>query len=295
MSITTEQRDRVAKGKGFIAALDQSGGSTPKALKLYGVDESEYSNEKEMFELVHKMRERIVSSPAFNGDRVLGAILFEVTLDGKFQGKDAAQYLWEEKKVVPFLKIDKGLEAKANGVQLMKPIPGLKELLARAKAKGVFGTKERSVVFENNEKGINDVLDQQFALGEEVLAASLVPIIEPEVDINSPGRAAIEETLKKGILARLEKVSAPVILKLTIPEKDGAYDALVAHPKVLKVVALSGGFEREEANRRLARNKGIIASFSRALSEGLSAKQSDAEFNKALDQSIQSIYEASIT
>ncbi|MBF1235144.1 MAG: fructose bisphosphate aldolase [Lautropia mirabilis] len=295
MSITTEQRDRVAKGKGFIAALDQSGGSTPKALKLYGVDESEYSNDKEMFELVHKMRERIVSSPAFNGDRVLGAILFEVTLDGKFQGKDAAQYLWEEKKVVPFLKIDKGLEAKANGVQMMKPIPGLKDLLARAKAKGVFGTKERSVVFENNEKGINDVLDQQFALGEEVLAAGLVPIIEPEVDINSPGRAAIEETLKKGILARLEKVSAPVILKLTIPEKDGAYDALVAHPKVLKVVALSGGFEREEANRRLARNKGIIASFSRALSEGLSAKQSDAEFNKALDQSIQSIYEASIT
>lgn len=295
MSITTEQRDRVAKGKGFIAALDQSGGSTPKALKLYGVDESEYSNEKEMFELVHKMRERIVSSPAFNGDRVLGAILFEVTLDGKFQGKDAAQYLWEEKKVVPFLKIDKGLEAKANGVQMMKPIPGLKELLARAKAKGVFGTKERSVVFENNEKGISDVLDQQFALGEEVLAAGLVPIIEPEVDINSPGRAAIEETLKNGILARLEKVSAPVILKLTIPEKDGAYDALVAHPKVLKVVALSGGFEREEANRRLARNKGIIASFSRALSEGLSAKQSDAEFNKALDQSIQSIYEASIT
>jgi fructose-bisphosphate aldolase class-I len=295
MSITTEQRDRVAKGKGFIAALDQSGGSTPKALKLYGVDESEYSNDKEMFELVHKMRERIVSSPAFNGDRVLGAILFEVTLDGKFQGKDAAQYLWEEKKVVPFLKIDKGLEAKANGVQMMKPIPGLKELLARAKAKGVFGTKERSVVFENNEKGISDVLDQQFALGEEVLAAGLVPIIEPEVDINSPGRAAIEETLKKGILARLEKVSAPVILKLTIPEKDGAYDALVAHPKVLKVVALSGGFEREEANRRLARNKGIIASFSRALSEGLSAKQSDAEFNKALDQSIQSIYEASIT
>ena len=294
MSITTEQRDRVAKGKGFIAALDQSGGSTPKALKLYGVDESEYSNDKEMFELVHKMRERIVSSPAFNGDRVLGAILFEVTLDGKFQGKDAAQYLWEEKKVVPFLKIDKGLEAKANGVQLMKPIPGLKELLARAKAKGVFGTKERSVVFENNEKGISDVLDQQFALGEEVLAAGLVPIIEPEVDINSPGRAAIEETLKKGILSRLEKVSAPVILKLTIPEKDGAYDALVAHPKVLKVVALSGGFEREEANRRLARNKGIIASFSRALSEGLSAKQSDAEFNKALDQSIQSIYEASI-
>lgn len=295
MSITTEQRDRVAKGKGFIAALDQSGGSTPKALKLYGVDESEYSNDKEMFELVHKMRERIVSSPAFNGNRVLGAILFEVTLDGKFQGKDAAQYLWEEKKVVPFLKIDKGLEAKANGVQMMKPIPGLKELLARAKAKGVFGTKERSVVFENNEKGISDVLDQQFALGEEVLAAGLVPIIEPEVDINSPGRAAIEETLKKGILARLEKVSAPVILKLTIPEKDGAYDALVAHPKVLKVVALSGGFEREEANRRLARNKGIIASFSRALSEGLSAKQSDAEFNKALDQSIQSIYEASIT
>lgn len=294
MSITTEQRDRVAKGKGFIAALDQSGGSTPKALKLYGVDESEYSNDKEMFELVHRMRERIVSSPAFNGDRVLGAILFEVTLDGKFNGKDAAQYLWEDKKVVPFLKIDKGLEAEVDGVQKMKPIPGLKELLARAKAKGVFGTKERSVIKANNAKGIAEVLDQQFALGEEVLAAGLVPIIEPEVDINSPGRAAIEETLKAGILARLDKVSAPVILKLTIPEKDGAYDALVAHPKVLKVVALSGGFERNEANRRLARNKGIIASFSRALSEGLSAKQSDAEFNKTLDGAIQSIYEASI-
>ncbi len=292
---TTEQRDRVAKGQGFIAALDQSGGSTPKALKLYGVEENEYSNDKEMMDLVHKMRERIVSSPAFTGDRVLGAILFEATLDGQFNGKDAAQYLWEVKKVVPFLKIDKGLEEKANGVQLMKPIPGLKELLARAKAKGVFGTKERSVVFENNEKGINDVLDQQFALGEEVLAAGLVPIIEPEVDINSPNRAQIEETLKNGILARLDKVSAPVILKLTIPEVDGAFDALVAHPKVLKVVALSGGFVRDEANARLARNKGIIASFSRALSEGLSAKQSEEEFNKALDASIESIYRASIT
>ncbi|MDO4904767.1 MAG: fructose bisphosphate aldolase [Lautropia sp.] len=292
---TTEQRDRVAKGQGFIAALDQSGGSTPKALKLYGVEENEYSNDKEMMDLVHKMRERIVSSPAFTGDRVLGAILFEATLDGQFNGKDAAQYLWEVKKVVPFLKIDKGLEEKANGVQTMKPIPGLKELLARAKAKGVFGTKERSVIFENNEKGINDVLDQQFALGEDVLAAGLVPIIEPEVDINSPNRATIEETLKNGILARLDKVSAPVILKLTIPEVDGAYDALVAHPKVLKVVALSGGFARDEANARLARNKGIIASFSRALSEGLSAKQSDEEFNKALEASIESIYRASIT
>ncbi|MDO4682335.1 MAG: fructose bisphosphate aldolase [Lautropia sp.] len=293
MSINTEQRDRIAKGQGFIAALDQSGGSTPKALKLYGVEESAYSNEKEMFELVHKMRERIVSSPAFN-QRILGAILFEMTLDGKFNGKDAAAYLWEDKKVVPFLKIDKGLEAEANGVQLMKPMPGLADLLARAKAKGVFGTKERSVIKANNAKGIADVLDQQFEVAEQVLAAGLVPIIEPEVDINAADRAAIEEEVKKGILARLDKVSSEVILKLTIPAVDGAYDALVAHPKVLKVVALSGGFSRDDANARLARNKGIIASFSRALAEGLSAQQSDEEFNKLLDGSIESIYKASI-
>ncbi|MDO5102913.1 MAG: fructose bisphosphate aldolase [Lautropia sp.] len=294
MSITTEQRDRIANGKGFIAALDQSGGSTPKALKLYGVEESEYNNETEMFALVHKMRERIVSSPAFD-NRILGAILFEMTLDGDFNGKNAAAYLWEDKKVVPFLKIDKGLDAEANGVQLMKPIPGLAALLARAKAKGVFGTKERSVIKANNEKGIADVLDQQFTIAETVLAAGLVPIIEPEVDIHSADRAAIEETLKKGILARLDTVSSEVILKLTIPAVDGAYDALVAHPKVLKVVALSGGFPRDEANERLARNKGIIASFSRALAEKLNAKQSDDEFNKALDETIDGIYKASIT
>lgn len=294
MSITTEQRDRIANGKGFIAALDQSGGSTPKALKLYGVDESEYSNEKEMFALVHKMRERIVSSPAFD-DRILGAILFEMTLDGEFNGKNAAAYLWEDKKVVPFLKIDKGLEDEANGVQLMKPIPGLADLLARAKAKGVFGTKERSVIKANNAKGIADVLDQQFEVGEQVLAAGLVPIIEPEVDIHAADREAIEEEVKKGILARLDKVSSEVILKLTIPAADGAYDELVAHPKVLKVVALSGGFPRDEANARLARNKGIIASFSRALAETLNAKQTEEEFNKELDKTIDGIYKASIT
>lgn len=294
MSITTEQRDRIANGKGFIAALDQSGGSTPKALKLYGVDESEYSNEKEMFALVHKMRERIVSSPAFD-DRILGAILFEMTLDGEFNGKNAAAYLWEDKKVVPFLKIDKGLEEEANGVQLMKPIPGLADLLARAKAKGVFGTKERSVIKANNAKGIADVLDQQFEVGEQVLAAGLVPIIEPEVDIHAADREAIEEEVKKGILARLDKVSSEVILKLTIPAADGAYDELVAHPKVLKVVALSGGFPRDEANARLARNKGIIASFSRALAETLNAKQTEEEFNKELDKTIDGIYKASIT
>lgn len=291
---TTEQRDRIAKGQGFIAALDQSGGSTPKALKLYGVEESEYSNEQEMFALVHKMRERIVSSPAFD-QRILGAILFEMTLDGSFNGKEAARYLWEDKNVVPFLKIDKGLEAEANGVQLMKPMPGLAELLARAKAKGVFGTKERSVIKANNAKGIADVLDQQFEVAEQVLAAGLVPIIEPEVDINAADRAAIEAEMKKGILARLEKVSAPVILKLSIPAEDGAYDELVAHPKVLKVVALSGGFPRDEANARLARNKGIIASFSRALSEGLNARQSDEAFNRTLDSAIASIHKASIT
>lgn len=296
VSINQEQREKIASGQGFIAALDQSGGSTPKALKLYGVDESEYSTEAQMFAKVHQMRERIVTSPAFTGERVLGAILFERTLDDTFAGQDAAHYLWNTKQVVPFLKIDKGLEEEANGVQLLKPIPGLAALLAKAKAKGVFGTKERSVIKANNAAGIAAVLDQQFELAQQVLDADLVPIIEPEVDIKAADKEAIETELKKGLLARLDKLdpATPVILKLTLPSVDGFFKELVDHPSVLKVVALSGGYSRDEANARLARNPGVIASFSRALTEGLSAQQSDAQFNQALDAAIESIYRASI-
>ena len=296
MSIDQDQKNRIAAGQGFIAALDQSGGSTPKALKLYGIDESSYSGDAEMFALVHQMRTRIVTSPAFTGDRVVGAILFERTLDDSFAGQDAAHYLWQTKGVVPFLKIDKGLEDEADGVQLLKPIPGLDALLARAKAKGVFGTKERSVIKANNPAGIARVLDQQFELARQVLAAGLVPIVEPEVDIKAADKEAIEVELKKGLLARLDKLdpSTPVVLKLTLPSVDGYFQELVDHPAVLKVVALSGGYSRDEANARLARNPGVIASFSRALTEGLSAQQGDAEFNQALDATIESIYRASI-
>ncbi|MDH5832377.1 fructose bisphosphate aldolase [Luteimonas kalidii] len=295
MSIHPEQRARIASGQGFIAALDQSGGSTPKALKLYGVDETAYSNDQEMFAQVHAMRSRIVTSPAFTGERVLGAILFERTMDDDFGGRNAVAYLWEDKGVVPFLKIDKGLEDEADGVQRMKPIPGLDALLARAKAKGVFGTKERSVIKRNNPAGIADVLDQQFELGRQVLAAGLVPIIEPEVDINAADKAEIEVALKKGLLERLDTIdpSTPVMLKLTLPDVDGFFRELVEHPSVLKVVALSGGYSRDEANAKLARNPGVIASFSRALSEGLSAQQDDDAFNQALDASIASIHRAS--
>jgi len=296
VAINPQQKDRIASGKGFIAALDQSGGSTPKALKLYGIDESAYSGDAEMFALVHQMRTRIVTSPAFTGERVLGAILFERTLDDQFAGQDAATYLWETKQVVPFLKIDKGLEDEANGVQMLKPIPGLAELLARAKAKGVFGTKERSVIKANNPAGIAAVLDQQFELGQQVLDAGLVPIIEPEVDIKAADKEAIEVELKKGLLQRLDKIdpATPVILKLTLPSVDGFFKELVEHPGVLKVVALSGGYSRDDANARLAKNPGVIASFSRALTEGLTAQQSDEEFNQALDAAIESIYRASI-
>lgn len=291
----SEQFNRIKSGQGFIAALDQSGGSTPKALKLYGIEETAYSTDAEMFSLVHAMRNRIVTSPAFSGERILGAILFEATLDGQFDGKDAAQYLWEVKGVVPFLKIDKGLQEEANGVQLLKPIPGLEELLARAKAKGVFGTKERSVIKAANPEGIAAVLDQQFELGQQVLNAGLVPIIEPEVDIHAADKEAIEVLLKKGLLERLDKVNpqTPVILKLTLPVVDNFFAELVAHPSVLRVVALSGGYNREQANQKLAKNPGVIASFSRALTEGLSAQQSDEQFNAALDASIESIYQAS--
>ncbi|KPN17133.1 fructose-1,6-bisphosphate aldolase [Xanthomonas sp. Mitacek01] len=296
MAVNQEQLDRIKSGQGFIAALDQSGGSTPKALKLYGIEENEYATDAEMFGLVHKMRTRIVTSPAFSGERVFGAILFERTLDDTFEGQGAAEYLWQTKGVVPFLKIDKGLEDEANGVQLLKPIPGLSELLSRAKAKGVFGTKERSVIKQNNAAGIAAVLDQQFELGQQVLDAGLVPIIEPEVDINAADKADIETTLKQGLLERLDKVapSTPVILKLTLPEVDGFFQELVEHPSVLKVVALSGGYVRDDANARLAKNPGVVASFSRALTEGLSAQQSDAEFNASLDKAIESIYRASV-
>lgn len=296
MAINQQQRDKIASGQGFIAALDQSGGSTPKALRLYGIEESAYSGEAEMFALVHRMRERIVTSPAFNGERIVGAILFERTMDDDFGGKSAVEFLWKDKGVVPFLKIDKGLMDEADGVQLMKPNPGLDALLARAKAKGVFGTKERSVIKANNPSGIAAVLDQQFEVARQVLAAGLVPIIEPEVDIEAADKADIEVELKKGLLARLDTIdpATPVMLKLTLPSVDGFFRELVEHPSVLKVVALSGGYSREKSNELLAKNPGVIASFSRALTEGLSAQQDEAAFNQALDAAIESIYRASI-
>ena len=295
--MNTEQRDKVGAGQGFIAALDQSGGSTPKALKLYGVEESEYSGDDEMFAKIHEMRSRIIKSPAFTGDRVLGAILFEQTMDREIEGTPTADYLWNVKGVVPFLKIDKGLEGESDGVQLMKPMPDLDALLTRGVEKGIFGTKERSVIKLANDAGIQAIADQQFAVGNQVLAAGLVPILEPEVDINSPEKAQAEVKLKAALLRGLDALpdGQQVMFKLTLPDTDGFYAELVSHPKVLKVVALSGGYTREDANAKLARNRGVIASFSRALTEGLSAKQSDDEFDAALDQSIKSIYEASIT
>ncbi|HUF13883.1 MAG TPA: fructose bisphosphate aldolase [Longimicrobiales bacterium] len=292
-----DQFEKIREGDGFIAALDQSGGSTPKALKLYGVGEDAYSGEQEMFDRIHEMRTRIITSPAFDGDRLIGAILFENTMDREIEGIGTAEYLWSVKRVVPFLKVDKGLAADADGVQLMKPIPGLDALLARAVRKGAFGTKMRSVVKRANERGVAAIVAQQFQVGQQILAAGLVPILEPEVDIHSPDKAQAEALLKAGLLAGLEYIDEDqhVMLKLTLPAKDDFYRDLVEHPRVLKVVALSGGYSRDEANARLARNHGIVASFSRALTEGLSAKQSDAEFNAMLDEAIQSIYEASIT
>ena len=291
-----QQVEKVRAGQGFIAALDQSGGSTPKALKLYGVDESAYSNDTEMFDRIHEMRTRIITSPAFNGDRVLGAILFEDTMDRQIEGKDTGEYLWGVKQVVPFIKIDKGLADEANGAQTMKPMPALDELLGRAVAKGMFGTKERSVIKLADDKGIGAVVDQQFEVGRQVLAHGLVPILEPEVDIKSPNKAEAETKLKAALLKGLGELDAnqQVMLKLTLPEEDNFYADVVDHPNVLKVVALSGGYSREESNARLSRNKGVIASFSRALTEGLTAQQSDDEFDAALDAAIKSIYEASI-
>ncbi|MBU6328652.1 MAG: fructose bisphosphate aldolase [Acidobacteria bacterium] len=293
----TDMLAHAATGKGFIAALDQSGGSTPKALRLYGIEESTYSGEEEMFDLMHAMRTRIMTSPAFTGERVMGAILFEQTMDRTVEGLGTAEYLWSVKHVVPFLKVDKGLADEANGVQLMKDMPGLDDLLARARAKGVFGTKMRSVIKLADGAGVSAIVAQQFEIGRQIIAAGLVPIIEPEVDINSPQKAEAETLLRASIIEHLDGLDdgADVMLKLTIPDEDDLYRVLVDHPRVVRVVALSGGYTREDANARLARNHGMIASFSRALTEGLTAQQSDDEFNAALDASIQSIYEASLT
>ena len=287
--------DKIKVQKGFIAALDQSGGSTPKALKLYGIDPSAYSTDEEMFDMVHAMRTRIITSDVFSGERVLGAILFENTLDREIEGMPSAKFLWEKKHVVPFLKVDKGLEDEANGVQLMKPIPTLGTLLAKAVAQDVFGTKMRSVVKLANHEGIKAIVAQQFEVGKQILAAGLVPIIEPEVDINSPEKAEAEALLKLEIMTQLNLLNEgqEVMLKLTLPTQDNFYKELVDHPKVIKVVALSGGYTRDEANAKLAENPGIIASFSRALTEGVSAQQSQEEFDSTLDAAIESIYQAS--
>jgi fructose-bisphosphate aldolase class I len=292
-----EQLARMRSGDGFIAALDQSGGSTPKALRLYGIEENEYSGDAQMFDLIHGMRSRMVTSPSFGGNRVLGAILFEGTMDRDIEGQGSADYLWKTKGVIPFLKIDKGLADDADGVQLMKPMPELDALLAKGASKGIFGTKMRSVIKEANKAGIDAVVAQQFEVGRQILAAGLVPIIEPEVDINSATKKEAEVLLKAALLAELNAQPAdqPVMLKLTLPEVDDFYQELVKHPSVLRVVALSGGYSREESNQRLSRNHGVIASFSRALTEGLSAKQSEAEFNATLDSTIQGIFDASRT
>ena len=287
--------DKIKTADGFIAALDQSGGSTPKALRLYGVEESQYSNGNEMFDMVHQMRTRIITSQPFNGDRVLGAILFENTLDREIEGKSSARYLWEEKQVVPFLKVDKGLNDEKDGVQTMKPMPELVSLLEKANAQNVFGTKMRSVIKLGNETGIKEVVKQQFEVGRQIIAAGLVPIIEPEVDINSAEKAQAEAILKEEILAQLDALGDGeyVMLKLTLPNEANFYEALINHPKVIKVVALSGGYSREDANKKLAENKGMIASFSRALTEGINANQSQDDFEKSLDEAIESIYQAS--
>ena len=289
--------EKVKNQDGFIAALDQSGGSTPKALRLYGIDETEYRGDDEMFDLVHQMRTRIITSEAFTGDRVLGAILFENTLDREIAGSNSSAYLWQEKNVVPFLKVDKGLQDEANGVQLMKDIPELNKLLDKANDRQVFGTKMRSVIKLANEQGIKALVEQQFDIAKTILAKDLIPIIEPEVDIHSPEKAAAETLLKSALLTQLDALPGdkPVMLKLTLPESDNFYRECIDHPKVLKVVALSGGYSRAEANDKIRVNNGMIASFSRALTEGLSQKQTDEEFETALDNAIESIFQASKT
>ena len=292
-----EQLDKIRNAPGFIAALDQSGGSTPKALGLYGVTPDAWSNDDEMFDVVHQMRTRIMTSPVFGGDRILGAILFENTMDREVEGQSTASYLWNVKRVVPFLKVDKGLADEKNGVQLMKPMPGLDALLGKAKAAGIFGTKMRSVIKQADAAGIKAIVDQQFEIGRRIVAAGLVPIIEPEVDIHCPDKAAAEDILHNEIMDHLDDLAADeiVMLKLTLPEQDNLYADCIAHPNVARVVALSGGYSREEANERLSRQNGMVASFSRALAEGLSAQQTDEEFNATMDASIASIAAASAT
>jgi fructose-bisphosphate aldolase, class I len=297
MSRFTQQLEKMKTHPGFIAALDQSGGSTPKALISYGIKEGAWSNEEEMFAIVHQMRTRIITSPSFTGERILGAILFENTIDRAIEGQPSADYLWNVKGVVPFLKVDKGLAAEKNGVHLMKPMPDLPVLLAKAKAKRIFGTKMRSVINQADSTGIKDIVSQQFEAAEQIIAAGLIPIVEPEVDIHCPEKAKAEALLKEALLEKLNALPAGqmVMLKLTLPEQDDFYAEFVRHPKIVRVVALSGGYTREECNGRLRRNHGVVASFSRALVEGLSAQQSPAEYNALLDASIQSIYEASNT
>jgi fructose-bisphosphate aldolase class I len=297
MSSFTQQLEKMKTHPGFIAALDQSGGSTPKALTSYGIKEGAWSNEEEMFAIVHEMRMRIITSPSFTGERILGAILFENTMDRAIEGQPSADYLWNVKRVVPFLKVDKGLAAEENGVHLMNPMPDLSALLAKAKAKRIFGTKMRSVINQADSAGIKNIVSQQFEAAEQIIGAGLIPIIEPEVDIHCPEKAKGEALLKAALLEKLNALLAGqmVMLKLTLPEQDNFYAECVRHPKVVRVVALSGGYTREECNRRLRRNHGVVASFSRALVEGLSAQQSPAEYNALLDASIQSIYEASNT
>ena len=291
-----QQQQQMKTGPGFIAALDQSGGSTPNALRLYGIKENAWSNEAEMFALVHQMRTRLITSPSFSGERIIAAILFENTMDGEIEGRPTAEYLWNVKRIVPFLKVDKGLEPEKDGVQLMKPMPALAALLDKANEKGIFGTKMRSVIKEANGAGIKNVVSQQFEIARKILSAGLVPIVEPEVDIHCRDKADAETLLKEALLKELNALpkSQFVMLKLTLPEQDDFYADCIRHPNVLRVVALSGGYTREQANDRLRRNHGIVASFSRALVEGLSAQQSDAEFNAMLDKFVQSIFDASI-
>ena len=292
-----EQLDKMRTHPGFIAALDQSGGSTPGALRAYGIKDDAWSNEAQMFSIVHQMRTRIITSPVFTGERILGAILFENTMERDIEGKPTADYLWDVKRIVPFLKVDKGLAAESRGVQLMKPMPELASLLDKANAKRIFGTKMRSFVKQANAAGIKDIVSQQFEIARQIIAAGLVPIVEPEVDIHCPEKAKAEELLKAAIREELNTlpVGQLVMLKLTLPDNDDLYAEFVRHPKVVRVVALSGGYTRKEGNERLRRNHGVVASFSRALVEGLSAQQSDAEYNALLGQSIQSIFEASTT
>jgi fructose-bisphosphate aldolase class I len=295
IAVNEEQLQKIKSAPGFVAALDQSGGSTPKALRQYGIQENSWSSDEEMFTIVHQMRTRIITSPAFNGTRIIGAILFENTMEREIEGQPTADYLWNVKRVVPFLKVDQGLAAEKNGVQLMKPMPKLDALLDKARERRIFGTKMRSVIKQADQAGINDIVNQQFEIGQQIISKDLMPILEPEIDIHCPEKKKAEQLLKAAILAKLNELppSQFVMLKLTLPEQDDFYADLVKHPRVVRVVALSGGYSREEANNRLRKQHGVVASFSRALVEGLTAQQSDAEFNAMLDKSIQSIFDAS--